>query len=263
MTKHLAILITVLLASFLLWYVAKPWISDPTWSTVDYSTWLIPLVMLMFTGAVVATALILLSPHAWRFGTSAIVGVTFLLVFGITKLNLLALVILFLFHFWAMKSMSNAVRNHLKIDFRAAVGSGIRKVIMPLLIMLSFVYFANPDVQASARQNQLPLSITKAVEGASRLIAKSELNQLPVRQREQAEDQIAKETIELLNRSAEPYRQYFPPLLAFGLFLVLQGLGFIFIPVAGYIAGGLFEISKITGFVTIIEKDVKAEELVL
>lgn len=263
MIKRTLILLAVALLAAWFWFVVKPWIQDPTWSTVNYSTWLVPLIALMVASAGIATALTLLDDYQWRFGASGVVAATFLVLFGITKLNLLAVAVMFLFHFWAIRGLSKAIKNGLKVDFRAAVNHGMRNVITPLLIMLSFVYFANPDVQASVQQNQLPTSITRAVEGVSRFFASSELADLPPNQRARIEQELSQETLDLLNRQAGPYRQYFPPLLAFGLFLVLQGLSFLFIPIAGYIALGLYEVLRLTEFVHIGVKDVQAEVLTL
>ena len=263
MPKRTIILVAVALISFWFWFSVKPWIQDPSWSTINYQTWLWPLIALVVTGAVFANALALLDRTDQRWLGSGIVGATFLLVFGISTLNLLGVVLMFAFHSFAMRAMRNAVQNHVKIDFRAGAGHGMRNVILPLLIMLSFVYFENPEVQASAQQSRLPESITKAVETASRFLADSELSQLSPAQRAQVEDQLTKETVSFLERQAKPYRKFFPPVLAFGLFLVLQGLGFILIPIAVFLAWALFESLRASEFIRVSERDVKAEVISL
>jgi len=250
-------------AALLFWFITKPWVTDPTWSSVDYHTWLWPLLALMVIGAIAGTALTLLDTYYLRFAASGVIGLAFLMAFGLTMLNLLAIAVMLLFHFWAMRNMRGTLRNHLTINFRSVVNSGMRHVITPLLIMISFAYFANPNVQASAEHNQLPPAITKAVETVSRVISRNELSGLSPNQQIQTERQLNQEVIDFLNREAKPYRRYFPPVLAFGLFIVLEGLAFLFVPISSYAAAGLFNLLKSLEFIRISEKDVKAQELFL
>lgn len=263
MLKRILMIVVLAVVSLGFWLVAKPWITNPTWFTVDYHTWLLPLIGLVVIGAIAGTVMTLLDRRLLQYSASAVIGFLFLLVFGVTKLNLLAAAIMLVFHAYAFRTMHGALYNHLKINFRVAVNSGLTYVIMPLLIMLSFVYYANPDVQASSKHNTLPPIITQAVEAASRVVAQTQLSKLSPSQRSIAQRELTNQVTDLINTEARPYREYFPPLLAFGLFLVLQGLGFVFLPIAGLLAWGLYEVLKAARFIRITEKDVKAEILEL
>src|SRR3989344_1720239 len=75
--------------------------------------------------------------------------------------------------------------------------------------------------------------------------------------------QIAGETFREINTFLKPYFQFAPPLLAFGLFLVLWGLSWFFIWLSVLVGMLIFWILKKTKMVIIKEKDVKAEMLVI
>ena len=61
----------------------------------------------------------------------------------------------------------------------------------------------------------------------------------------------------------KPYFQYAPPLLAFGLFLVLWGLSWFFIQLSVLVGMLMFWILKKTNFVKIEKKNIEAETLVV
>jgi hypothetical protein len=189
------------------------------------------------------------------------VGLSFVSIFGFSKLFLSATGVLLVFHWIGIQKIQGEIGGRLTVDIRAIVSRGLLWLMLPLLIMLSFVYYTNPDVQESAVRNQLPPSITKPVADAAQRVVEYQLGELSTAQRNQVIQEITQRVLGQLNSFARPYFKYFPPILAFGLFLVLQGLSFVFLPMACYVAWGMFKFMLKVGFVRIEVKDVKAESL--
>ncbi|MEK7603954.1 MAG: hypothetical protein AAB461_02425, partial [Patescibacteria group bacterium] len=73
--------------------------------------------------------------------------------------------------------------------------------------------------------------------------------------------ETARVTVQQINNLLSPYFQYAPPLLAFGLFLILLGLNWIFVWLSVLAGVGIFWILKKTGFIMIKEYDIKGERL--
>ena len=60
-----------------------------------------------------------------------------------------------------------------------------------------------------------------------------------------------------------PYLHYAPPVLAFVLFLILYGLSWIFLWLSMLICIGVIAALRMMKFITIEERDVKAEVMVV
>ena len=83
------------------------------------------------------------------------------------------------------------------------------------------------------------------------------------RQREVAVNAVAAGTFHSINVFLRPYFQWAPPLVAFGLFIVLWGLSWIFVYAAMFGGLILFWILKKIKIVKIEEREVKAEVLII
>lgn len=82
---------------------------------------------------------------------------------------------------------------------------------------------------------------------------------LPPQERQQAENQIINQIWTQATDFLGPYFQYLPPILAFGLFLILQGLSFIFVWLAVAVSIFLFWAMKKSGLVRIGIEQKEAE----
>lgn len=74
---------------------------------------------------------------------------------------------------------------------------------------------------------------------------------------DEAFDLVSEKGFDLLDR----YGRYLPPVIAFGLFLVLWGLSFIFVYAGLLVAWLIFKLLKVTGFVKIETVEVPAERI--
>lgn len=261
MYKKVSILVVVFVASAVFWFFAKPWIVDPSWSLGNFHAWLIPLLMLLLLISVVALAYMLLPEFSYRLGASLLIVVPFLVVMGFTAMNLSSAAIMVVLHLIAMGRIVDEIKARVTVHPSAIVSRGLTYIILPLLLMISFAYYQTPDVQAAAKNNKLPTAVEKAVTETTRRFLGSQLDELPPEQQAQAEEEINNQAIGQLEAWVKPYLKYAPPVLAIGLFLVLQGLSFAFFWLSSWLALLIFGILKTTGFVVIEEKDIRAQVL--
>ena len=101
-------------------------------------------------------------------------------------------------------------------------------------------------------------SVVESVIGTTETRKKTENTE-----KEKIVNEITSNVFQQLNSFLKPYFRYAPPLLAFGLFLILWGLSWFFVWLSVLVGMGIFWILKKTGIVRIEEKDVKAEVLIV
>ncbi|MEX1063841.1 MAG: hypothetical protein WD898_00375 [Candidatus Paceibacterota bacterium] len=260
MYKRLALIIIVGIASIIFWSWVGPWVASPT-KFAQESVWLKPLLSLGVLTALLGLAFMLLKNILWRIVASVITGLPFFVIFGFNKFYLLAFGSLILLHLYAMKNIRAEVEQRTEIDIRIIMRRGLGMVIMPILIMVSFAFFFSPNVQASAKDNQLPPTFKQVIRTVMAGFLGGELEELPPEEREQTETAIVEEVFNRFNDFLGPYFKYFPPILAFGLFLILQGLSIAFVWLGVGISALLFLVLKRSGLVRIelVRKD--AEKL--
>ena len=128
--------------------------------------------------------------------------------------------------------------------------------------MISFAAYQGPLLNEIKDAQQLPsqaqIFFKQIVEGTVGQKIKA-----PAEQRNWIINEIASQTLQQINGVMKPYFQYAPPILAFGLFLILWGLSFIFIWLGILVGMILYWILKKTHVVRVEEREVKAEVLVV
>ncbi|MEK7583356.1 MAG: hypothetical protein AAB483_03065 [Patescibacteria group bacterium] len=237
--KIISIIAVVTLLSFWFWVAAEPWVHSET-KFRDSSLWILPAIILVVLAASTAVAYMLLPQKRLKMLLAGLIAVTYVVVFGFGYPQILALFVILILHVLAIRDIHLESRERLKIHPGFIIRRGIAAIMIPLYIALSFAYFASPSIHENVRTQQTAPTFKQAVQNY--VI-------------EQAYDQIM--------RQLAPYRAYFPPVLAFGLFLVLWGLGFVFHRVAAWLGMLIFWLLRKANFVAIQEMDVKAESMVL
>ena len=258
MSKKLIIFTLIFFLSIVFWVSVKVWV-EGTVKFADWQVWWWPLTGLIILSAATVMAFLLIREILWRVVISVLIGLAFLLVFDFNVLYPGTFSVLILLHLLAARSVHRESDQWTVINMGRILRHGLPWVITPLLIMTSFAYYLDPAVQASARAGQLPLTVRQTIAKTVDAFLGGELSQLPPAERQQTKNQIMAETERQLTNLAKPYFQYLPPALAFGLFLILQGLSFIFVWPAVWLGQGLFAIIRRAGFVKIVEKEVKAQ----
>jgi hypothetical protein len=247
MYKKISILIVVTIISAVFWLLAKPWIMNPSLTLSNVGVWLYPVISLIVLSAVLSLAFAMLENYYWRAFASVLSGLAFLAIFGLSPLYLAGSAILVIFHLIAIARISDELHARVKINGGAIIHKGLKLTLLPFLILISFVYFQTPSVQEIGETSRLPESIESIVKEASLRILTPQ------------EAVYINEAIDRINLFIKPYTKYVPPILAFALFLALQGVSFIFVILATLLARLAFKILVATKFIIIEERDTKAE----
>lgn len=260
MYKKVILLGAVAVAAGLFWFWVKPWVASPTRFS-DTGVWLKPLITIGLLSSVLGLNFLLLKNKWLKILASAVSGLPFFAVFGFSQFYLGAFALLLLFHWYAIKNFDAESAERIKINIRASMQRGLPRVITPYLILISFAFFFSSGVQASAAAKELPPTVRQVVEKTVGVFLGQEIQALPPQERKPAENKIVDQVLAQFNEFLGPYFKYFPPILAFGLFLVLQGLSFILVWLAVVISALLFWVLKIAGWVKIKILQKEAEEL--
>lgn len=213
--------------------------------------------------AFLAIGLMLFSKKHWALSLGLASGLPFLIYFGFSYINLLGLVLLACFILFSEINISAELKERLKINSGVILRRGTTSVVIGMFILISFAAYQSPLAKEIEKSKKLPSQtetfIYKIVERTigSKIETKSQA------EKETIISQVANETFREINTFLRPYFQYAPPLLAFGLFLVLWGLSWIIIWLSVLMGMLIFWILKKTKVVMIGEKDIKAETLIV
>lgn len=192
-----------------------------------------------------------------------IVGLFFMVIFGFTWLNLTAAVIFWLFNVWAEGRAIGEAHNRIKLDVGHALTDVIFPIVLGFFVIASFAAYQSSFVDQIKKSNELPGQTEVYLQQVTNSIFGSKLGPANSPERNQAVSDIAAGTFNSINEFLKPYFQWAPPALAFGLFLLLWGLSWIFVYAGVVVSLFVFWILKKIGVVKIAEKDVKAQVIVL
>lgn len=262
-TKKILIVAIVLVLSSVFWIVVKPWVANPLRLSGDVQVWLLPLILFLVLIAVEGLALMLLKEGEWRLATVLAVGLPYLVVFGVTSSRwyLLALVLMMATSWLSVRNFVTESSQRFKINIYHIMRHGLPWLVTGIMIMISFAYFLSPETQATAKNQTLPPAVKTIVEKTVATFADSQSQSLTPQQKKSLISQATDEVMKQFTDAVRPYFKYMPPILAFGLFLILQGLSFIFVFLGVWLAVLLFQILKMSGLVKITTKEVKAETI--
>jgi len=211
--------------------------------------------------SMISLALSLFRKKRWELVTSGIVGIIFLLFFGWTYINLIGVLIAMSLFEYARFAGVEEIDQRTKINSRMIIRRGATGVVLAFFVLVSFAAYQSPVARGIAEAEQLPSATQQLMRSVVDSVIGSQIPAGP--EKEGVINQVTSETIKQFNNILKPYFQYAPPLLAFGLFLILWGLSWIFVWLSVLVGMGIFWILKKTEMVRIEEKDVKAEVLVI
>lgn len=260
-SKKIAIVGLVFAASLVFWLSAKSWLADPL-NFGDYNVWLTPVLLLSFLASVLTLSFMIFEDYYFELLIAAVSGLPIILVFGFNSLFILGFVLVFLFNFLAMKRIGKEADNNLKLRTSHTLRRGLPKVIMPILIAFSFAYFLSPQAQSLARDKELPAAISQAVEKTAEVLTGNQLNDLSPLERQKIQGELATKTLETVRSLYQRYSAFLPPILAFGLFLALKSLSFVFVWLGLLFAYLLFFMLKKIGLIEITEVEAKKEKVI-
>ncbi len=199
----------------------------------------------------------------WALSLTGIIGLIYLFQFGFSLLNLFGVGILMLLGLYSCANSGTEISQRTKINIRRVVQSGAWPIVLGLFILVSFAVYQSPMVQNLKNANSLPSQSETFIKSIVQNIVSRETKKLNAKESQNIITQVSQKAIGDLNLFFRPYLKYTPPILAFGLFLILWGLSWIFIWLSVLLGMLIFWILKKTKVVSIEERDIKAEVLIL
>ena len=216
----------------------------------------------VFLASLIVLGYVLFPARRWAVSVSLIVGLMFMVFLGFTGLNLLAVFGFWLLNFYSATNVKNEMTSRTKLNPRITLMSGLYPVIIGFFLIISFAAYQSQIAKDIEKTERLPSQIQTFIQQVAGQMFGSKVEGSP-KQKQAVINQIANETYAGINNFFRPYFRYAPPILSFGLFLILVGLSWIFAWVAMVAGLVLFWILKKTRVVRIEERDVKAEVLVV
>ena len=210
---------------------------------------------------VVSLGLTIFKQKRWSLITVGVVGLLYLWVFGLTYINWLGAGIVVLLFLLARRYGVEERDQRTKINARMIVRRTVPGIIISIFILISFAAFQSPVAKGIAEAEQLPSASRQMMRTLVESVIGSQIPAGP--EKESIISQVTNQTLQQINGMLKPYFQYAPPLLAFGLFLVLWGLSWFFIQLSVLVGMLMFWILKKTNFVKIEKKNIEAETLVV
>lgn len=260
--KRGVIIVAVVLTATLVWATAKPWLESPV-RFASYTILLWPSLALILASAVAGLAWMTLESPRDRLAAAVASWASFVLFWSpdIWYLTLLPIFV-GLWHLSAQRTRTDLADRH-TIRITTSLGAGLTPLMLGTFLMLSMGFYLLPANQEMS-VSEVSQGIQEQVENAyDNPIVKSQFDQLPPAMRSQVKADLGKGIDQYVRRFLGPFEQLLPPLLAFGLFLVLWSVLFIYRELAIRCGAIVFWVLKRSGFLRIEEKAVKAEVIVL
>lgn len=261
MTKAISIIAVVALLALIFWVSVLPWVNGEV-KFADPGVWVWPLAMLILLSGAIGVCYAILPQRRLKLAASALIGLTYLIAFGFGYLNILGFFVILLLHVFAIRAIHLESQERLKIHPWAILRRGIAEIMVPLYIAISFGYFASPVIQGRTSADVLNPGVKQIAAEVMEKFLESDGN-LSNSQRKAVGQAAIDRAYDSMKYFLAPYEKYFPPILAFGLFLVLWGLGFVIYPLATLAGMGIFSLLRVSGIVQIQSVDTKAERIVM
>jgi hypothetical protein len=260
--KRISLIVAVIVVSMLTWWASHAWLSGPS-PFSDYRAMVWPGVSVIVLAAVVGLAWMLLEHPLDRLAAILASWASFILFFKPDIWYLSVLPVFVALWYAGSRHIRADVRDHLKIRIWSGLSRGVRLVLLGAYLMISLGFYLLPvskqtDVSTISRDIQGSVRSTYSSQ-----LVESQLSQLPPSVQAQVKAELGSQIDRQVRRFLGPLAPFLPPLLAFGLFLVLWGLSFVFRDLGLALAVGLFAALKATGFVLVEQKQVPAEVVTL
>ena len=204
----------------------------------------------------------LFQKKVWSVSMSGVIGLLFLGYFGFTLLNLFGFSLFILLNIYAQINAADEITERNKINIRRSLNVGLFPVVMAFFLIISFAAYQSPGIKNLKNVKQLPSQSEVFIKTIIAKTAGSYVEGSPS-EKQGIINQISNQTLQSINDFLRPYFKYSPPLVAFGLFLILWGISWIFVWLSVLLGMLIFWILKKTKVVKIEERDVKAEVLVV
>lgn len=234
---------------------AAPWASLVSWREPAAVANFILLV------SVICLALAIFRQKRWTLIMGGIVGLVFVALLGSTYINWVGVAIVILLLLNARRDGVDEIDQRTKINSKTIIRRSAPSVVMAFFVLVSFAAFQSPVAKGIAEAQQLSSASRQILRSIVESVVGGQIPAGP--EKESIINQVAGQTFKQINDILRPYFQYAPPLLAFGLFLILWGFSWLFVWLSVFLGMLIFWILKKTKMVRVEEKDIKAEVLVV
>jgi|GEM_PF-5650745 len=260
--KRSIIICAVALSATLLWATAKPWLESPLRFS-GYAVVVWPSLALVLASSITGLAWLMLESAKERLVATLASWATFIIFWSPNLWYLSMLPVFAGFWYLSAKRMRDDLADRHTIRIRTSLGAGLTPLMLGTFLMLSLGFYLLPAYN-QVGVKEISVGIQNQISDTYKNpLVEAQLNQLPPSVRAQVKADLAKSVDAYVKRFLGPLGPFLPPLLAFGLFLVLWSVLFIYRELAIWFGAFLFFILTKTGFVRIVEKDVKAQSLAL
>lgn len=244
-----------------MWASVQVWLRGPLFGNQDYNNLGILSMLLIILLSILALGLVIFHSRSAGIFFGLIVGVTYSLLFKISNLNLVGIFIAVLLFFHAEDLVLGEIKERIKMNSRILLRKGLVNFIVAFFVLISFAAYQSPAIEEFKNINQLPSSSQIFIKTIIEQTLGAQLDEATQEQKELVLNQATGEIMRQANAYLEPYFQYAPPALAFGLFLILWGVGWIFVLLSTGLGMILFWILKKINFFRIEEYDIKAQKI--
>lgn len=246
--------VIIVLLSWQLWHYGK-YVSATVIEEVDLEATAV--VNVAFLAGLVALGLAVFQDKKFALISAAIISLSFLIFFGITPLNLLGVLLVFLLHYIAIANVKRDMART-ELDLFHTLRVGTFRVVLGIFFLISFAAYQAPNIQNFKDASSLPSGFSLYFEKAAEYTAG---DQIPAgdREKEIAKKQIGQEAFRRMNLFIQPYFQYAPPIVSFALFIILLGLSWIFVWAGAGIALGVFWVLRQVKLVKVEKMETEAE----
>lgn len=246
-----------------MWAGVRNWFQGSLFEIQSEVSLVIVSVLFIVLLVLLSMGLILFQNRLWSVYLGLIVGITYSLIFGISNINLVGIFILVMLFYHAQDIVHDEINERIKMNSRLLIKKGLVNFITAFFVLASFAAFQNPAIEEFKNIQKLPSSSEIFIKTIVEQTLGGQLVEAGPDQKELVLNQVTNEVVGQANSFLEPYFQYAPPALAFGLFLVLWGVGWIFVLLSTLLGMLIFWILKKINFFRIEERDVKAEAIVV
>lgn len=253
--------VAVAVTSFWMWVNVRIWLQGPLFEKQDINNLSILGGLFILLLSILAIGFVLFQNRLWGLVFSLIIGGVYFLLFGPSLLNIIGVAILLGFFFNTQGIVNGEIRERIKMNSRLLVKKSLGNLILVFFVLISFAAYQSPAIESFKNIQKLPSSSEIFIQTIIEQAFGAQIETPDPQQKELVLNQITRETVRELNLFLQPYFKYAPPTLAFGLFLILWGVGWFFLWTSVFLGAALFWILKKIKFFKIEERDVKAETI--
>jgi hypothetical protein len=260
--KRIVLILAVVACAAITWATAEPWLESP----FRFSGWLRPFwpaLAVTVLAAVAGVAFTLLHSRWDRLAAVLASWASFIVFWSPDIWYVSALPLFGLLWYESSRRMQDDARDRLKVRINATLGRGVKLILLGAFLMVSVGFYLLP-ANRSADIGTLSRGIQGSIDDAydSELV-RGQLEELPSSLQAQFKQDIAESVDTFIHEWLGDWGGFVPPFLAFALFLTLWSVSFIFRELAIWLGTFLLAVLRRTKFISIEEKDVKAEVISL